>query len=113
MALIVNSSHKMIMPYYKTRFGSAVIKYIYCIEVYIFFMINLVVFPLVDHVKFGPSLWKVTEPYPDMVSHISFLRLTCWGLRSSQHRMAIWGSGRCMSSIDGDIMGVFVVDDSS
>uniref|UniRef100_A0A673Y146 non-specific serine/threonine protein kinase n=1 Tax=Salmo trutta TaxID=8032 RepID=A0A673Y146_SALTR len=62
-----------------------------------------------DHVKFGPSLRKVTEPYPDMVSHISFLRLTCWGLRSSQHRMAIWGSGRCMSSIDGDIMGVYVM----
>uniref|UniRef100_A0A8C7G4A8 Mitogen-activated protein kinase kinase kinase kinase n=1 Tax=Oncorhynchus kisutch TaxID=8019 RepID=A0A8C7G4A8_ONCKI len=76
--------------------------------VYIFLMINLVVFPLVDQVKFGPPLRKVTEPYPDMVSHISFLCLTCWSLRSSQHRMAIWGSGGCMSSINRDIMGVYM-----
>uniref|UniRef100_A0A8C8CX18 Mitogen-activated protein kinase kinase kinase kinase n=1 Tax=Oncorhynchus tshawytscha TaxID=74940 RepID=A0A8C8CX18_ONCTS len=41
------------------------------------------VFPLVDQVKFGPPLRKVTEPYPDMVSHISFLCLTCWSLRKS------------------------------
>uniref|UniRef100_A0A8C7SMZ8 Mitogen-activated protein kinase kinase kinase kinase n=1 Tax=Oncorhynchus mykiss TaxID=8022 RepID=A0A8C7SMZ8_ONCMY len=47
----------------------------------------------VDQVKFGPPLRKVTEPCPDMVSHISFLCLTCWSLRSSQHRMAIWGNG--------------------
>uniref|UniRef100_A0A8C7SIQ6 non-specific serine/threonine protein kinase n=1 Tax=Oncorhynchus mykiss TaxID=8022 RepID=A0A8C7SIQ6_ONCMY len=60
----------------------------------------------IDQVKFGPPLRKVTEPCPDMVSHISFLCLTCWSLRSSQHRMAIWGSGRCMSSINRDIMGV-------
>lgn len=103
----------MIMPYYKTCFGSAVIKYIYWIEVYIFLMINLVVYPLVDQVKIGPPLRKVTEPYPDMVSHISFLCLPCWSFRSSQHRMAIWGSGGCMTSINRDIMGVYVVDDSS
>uniref|UniRef100_A0A674E4X2 Mitogen-activated protein kinase kinase kinase kinase 2 n=1 Tax=Salmo trutta TaxID=8032 RepID=A0A674E4X2_SALTR len=33
-----------------------------------------------DQVKFGPPLRKVTEPYPDMVSDIYFLCLTCRGL---------------------------------
>uniref|UniRef100_A0A4W5MTC4 Mitogen-activated protein kinase kinase kinase kinase n=1 Tax=Hucho hucho TaxID=62062 RepID=A0A4W5MTC4_9TELE len=46
--------------------------------------VRIAVLSLVDQVKFGPPLRKVTEPYPDMVSDMYILCLTCRGFEGSK-----------------------------